>query len=131
MTAVRVCPVCGGPGPTAAGPAGCAGRRSSGWPGSTASRRRAGPRVPMTMGCQSPRRDRRRSMPCMPKKPRKAVMSPAAFRKLLAALGLTQRAAAKLMGVSPSIVCLWAKGTTPIAEPTRRLIEACLKKTQD
>lgn len=67
-------------------------------------------------------------MPCMPKKPRKAEMSPAAFRALLAAAGLTQAQAADRLGVHLNTVSRWARGRTNIAKPSAILIRAAIGK---
>jgi DNA-binding transcriptional regulator YiaG len=51
-------------------------------------------------------------------------MTPAEFRAALAALGLSQTAAAHLMGVRLSTVQRWCQGERETPEPAQRLLWA-------
>lgn len=49
-------------------------------------------------------------------------MTPDEYRAAIAALGLTQLAAARLLGVNPRTSRKWACGEAPIAEPAVRML---------
>jgi plasmid maintenance system antidote protein VapI len=61
-------------------------------------------------------------MPVMPPTPRKAVMSPEAFRSLLKKVDVNHTQAAKRLGVGRATVLRWLNGTTPISRANARLI---------
>lgn len=58
----------------------------------------------------------------MPAHPQPAVMTPEEFRALLDAAGLTEKRAAKVLGVHPSTVHRWQNGETPITIDRAALI---------
>jgi len=49
-------------------------------------------------------------------------MTPDEYREAIASLGLTQLAAARLVGVNPRTSRKWACGEAPIAEPAARML---------
>lgn len=63
----------------------------------------------------------------MPAKPRPAAMEPKKLRAIIEAAGLSQRKAAKLLGVARQTVTRWLSGHTPISRANTRLINEVLK----
>lgn len=63
----------------------------------------------------------------MPAHPQPPAMTAEEFRALLDAVGLTEKQAAKLLGVSTSTVHRWQNGETPITLDRAHLIRERIK----
>lgn len=63
----------------------------------------------------------------MGRRPRPTAMTPDEFRALLDTSGLTQAAAAVLLGVSGATVFNWLEGHTPITDDRAALIRARIR----